>query len=368
MASDSKASTVSMGDLLRLPGFRAFWLANLISNLGTSAFVLAITWLTVKQYGSAGIATLALAYGLPQMLLQLVGGTLCDRINRKRLFAITQSGMLIASLLILAASSQEMVPLWLLALVNAVNGVISAFDTPARTALVTDLVEPHQVSVAQELYSLTSSVTNIFGPALGGVLLSLGPTARSHEEVAFAFDALSFVPLLISIAWLPRGSGAAGVSNTGQSFRASMQAGLQMVRNRVDLRTMLLLLALVMGLGMPFQGLLPVFVHSHLNAEGGAHLLRRAYVGRWAGQLCRIVAWHGLTGTSAGRHAAGGRQCWLGDQRADFERLKRGALGLTIGISGWQLQLSGHLHRQRLAAGWYGARNAGAHQRHRQPH
>lgn len=299
-----------MGDLLRLPGFRAFWLANLISNLGTSAFVLAITWLTVKQYGSAGIATLALAYGLPQMLLQLVGGTLCDRINRKRLFAITQSGMLIASLLILAASSQEMVPLWLLALVNAVNGVISAFDTPARTALVTDLVEPHQVSVAQELYSLTSSVTNIFGPALGGVLLSLGPTARSHEEVAFAFDALSFVPLLISIAWLPRGSGAAGVSNTGQSFRASMQAGLQMVRNRVDLRTMLLLLALVMGLGMPFQGLLPVFVHSHLNAEGGhtfyAALMSAVGLGSFVGSLLgmglleRLRAGMLLGGASAG--------------------------------------------------------------------
>ena len=299
-----------MGDLLRLPGFRAFWLANLISNLGTSAFVLAITWLTVKQHGSAGIATLALAYGLPQMLLQMVGGTLCDRIDRRRLFAITQSGMLIAALLILAASFQEIVPLWLLALVNAVNGVISAFDTPARTALVTDLVKPHQVSVAQELYSLTSSVTNIFGPALGGVLLSLGPTARSHEEVAFAFDALSFVPLLISIAWLPRGSGAAGGGNKGQSFRASMQTGLQMVRNRVDLRTMLLLLALVMGLGMPFQGLLPVFVHSHLNAEGGhtfyAALMSAVGLGSFAGSLLgmgllkRIRAGMLLGGASAG--------------------------------------------------------------------
>lgn len=52
-----------MGDLLRLPGFRAFWLANMISNLGTSAFVLAITWLTVKQHGSAGIAPWPLHMG-----------------------------------------------------------------------------------------------------------------------------------------------------------------------------------------------------------------------------------------------------------------------------------------------------------------
>ena len=90
-----------MADLLSRPGFRVFWLANLGSNLGTSAFVLAINWLTVKQYGAAGIASLALAYGLPQMLLQLVGGTVSDRIDRRRLFGLTQAG-----LLLMAASIQ----------------------------------------------------------------------------------------------------------------------------------------------------------------------------------------------------------------------------------------------------------------------
>jgi predicted MFS family arabinose efflux permease len=299
-----------MADLLRLPGFRAFWLANLISNLGTSAFVLAINWLTVKQHGPAGIATLALAYGLPQMLLQLVGGTVSDRINRRWLFTLTQSGLLAMALLILGASLQGMVPLWLLALVNGMNGLIAAFDTPARTALVTDLVQPQQVSVAQQLYSLTSSVTNIFGPALGGVLLSLGPNARSHEEVAFAFDALSFLPLLVSIAWLPRGSGTGGMRSTGESFRASLQAGLEMVRVRTDLRTLLLLLALVMALGMPFQGLLPVFVQRHLIAEGGhtfyASLMSAVGLGSFVGSLLgmglleRIRAGRLLAGATAG--------------------------------------------------------------------
>jgi MFS family permease len=299
--------TAGMVDLLRLPGFRAFWLANLISNLGTSAFVLAITWLTVKQYGAAGIATLALAYGLPQMLLQLVGGTVSDRINRRRLFGITQTGLLIMATLILAASLQGLVPLWLLALVNGANGVLSAFDTPARTALVTDLVEPQQVTLAQQLYSLTASVTNIFGPALGGVLLSIGPTARSHEEVAFAFDVLSFVPLLICIPWLPR---SASPPAAAESFRASLRAGLALVRRSTALRTLLLLLGLVMVLGMPFQGLLPVFVQRHLSAETGhgfyAALMSAVGLGSLVGSLLgmglleRLRAGLLLAGASAG--------------------------------------------------------------------
>ena len=256
----------TMAGLLRRPGFRAFWLANLVSNLGTSAFVLAINWLTVKQHGAAGIACLALAYGVPQMLLQLVGGTVSDRIDRRRLFGLTQSGLLLMAVLILSASLRGLVPLWLLALVNGANGVLAAFDTPARTALVTDLVEPEEVTLAQQLYSLTASATNIFGPALGGVLLSLGPTARSHEEVAFAFDVFSFVPLLIAIPWLPRSTCR---SAPKESFRASLRAGLRYVRERAHLRTLLLVLVLVMVFGMPFQGLLPVFVQRHLGGESG---------------------------------------------------------------------------------------------------
>jgi len=305
----------SMAALLRQPAFRAFWLANLVSNLGTSAFVLAINWLTVKQHGPAGIATLALAYGLPQMLLQLVGGTASDRLERRRLFSLTQSAMLALALLILVAALRGPVPLWLLALVNGGNGILSAFDTPARTALVTDLAGMTRVAVAQQLYSLTASVTNIFGPALGGVLLSLGPTARSHEEVAFAFNALSFLPLLLCLPWLPRPPRpTARPPRPGaperESFRASLRAGLAFVRHRPELRTLLLLLALVMVLGMPFQGLLPVFVQRHLSLEGGhgfyAALMAAVGLGSFAGSLLglalaeRLRAGWLLAGAAAG--------------------------------------------------------------------
>jgi MFS family permease len=280
-----------MAALVSRPGFRAFWLANLFSSLGTSAFVLAINWLTVKQYGAAGIAALALAYGLPQMLLLVVGGTVSDRINRRRLFALTQAGLLVMAVLILLASLQGLVPLWLLALVSGVNGLLAAFDTPTRTALVTDLVHPEEVTLAQQLYSLTGSATNIFGPALGGVLLSLGPNARSHEEVAFAFNVISYLPLLIAIPWLPSSTGRSTQRPTRgtESFVASLRAGLQLVRHSAHLRTLLLLLSLVMVLGMPFQGLLPVFVQRHLSAETGhgfyAALMSAVGLGSFLGSL-----------------------------------------------------------------------------------
>lgn len=71
--------------LWSLSTFRTLWLASTLSNLGTSAYVMAMSWLTVRLYGSYGIALLALGYGIPQLLLELFGGAAADRTARRKL-------------------------------------------------------------------------------------------------------------------------------------------------------------------------------------------------------------------------------------------------------------------------------------------
>jgi len=277
--------------------FRRFWLANLISNLGTSAFVMAMTWLTVKSYGAHGIALLALGYGIPQCLLQVFGGATTDRIPRRQLFLRTQSALLLTALVLLLATTQGMVPLWLLVAVNAANGVISAFDTPARTALISEMVCREELVFAQQLYSVASNITNVFGPALGGILLSIGKGDRSHEELAFLFNVLSFLPLLACIPWLPRPSATAHNTDTAlkrPALWASIREGLSYVRHQPALRLLLQLLALVMLLGLPFQTLLPIFVHDHssLNAHHSTYaaLLSAVGLGGVVGSLLGIAS------------------------------------------------------------------------------
>ena len=278
-----------VSDLFSVKAFRYFWLANIFSNLGTSAFVMAISWLTVKQYGAFGIASLALGYGIPQFCLQIIGGSVADRFARRRLYAITETGLLVSAALLLFASVTGPVPLWLLVGVNAVNGAISSFDTPARSALITEMVSPDQIINAQQAYSISSSVTNIFGPALGGILLSLGKGGGSHEEIAFLFNVISFIPLLACIPSLP----LTKFNKEGKSKKTgiiqSALDGLKFVRKERDVRVLLMLLAFVMLLGMPFQSLLPVFVRTHLNLESGhifyASLLSATSLGGFCSSL-----------------------------------------------------------------------------------
>jgi len=278
-----------VNDLLSVKAFRKFWLANIFSNLGTSAFVMAISWLTVKQYGAFGIASLALGYGIPQFCLQIIGGSVADRFARRRLYAITETGLLISAALLLFASVTGPVPLWLLVGVNAVNGAISSFDTPARSALITEMVSHDQIINAQQAYSISTSVTNIFGPALGGILLSLGKGGGSHEEIAFLFNVISFIPLLACIPSLPLTKFSKENKSKKTGIIQSALDGIKFVRKERDIRILLMLLAFVMLLGMPFQALLPVFVRTHLNPESGhvfyASLLSAVSLGGFCSSL-----------------------------------------------------------------------------------
>jgi MFS family permease len=278
-----------LAELMAIGSFRSFWLANLLSNLGTSAYMMAISWLTVRNYGAAGIGILTLGYGIPQFLLQLVGGSTSDRHNRKLLFFTTESSLMLASLVLLLVSFRGLVPLWLLVAVQVVNGTIAAFDTPARTALIGEMVRQEKLVIAQQTYSVSSSLTSIFGPALGGVLLSLGTGEGSHEEYAFLFNTLSFVPLLACVPCLPRGSQQLSGSKAPVSFLTSLREGLSFVQHQRSVGTLLQLLAVVMLLGMPFQTLLPIFVHSHLSLTTGhgfyAALLSAVGLGAFLGSL-----------------------------------------------------------------------------------
>jgi len=305
-----------------------------VSSLGSKAFVVALSWLTVKSYGAAGIAALALSYGLPQFFLQLVGGTAADRMTRRRLFLLAETGFLLVALLAWLSSVRGMVPLWLLVGINFCNGAISSFALPARTALVGEMVPKSEQVEAQQLYSACFIIGNIFGPALGGVLMSIGQGNRSHEEIAFFFNVLSCLPLLALIPCLPFGHSSVSVkTKLGSSLLRSVGEGVKFVRDNSSLRVLLQLLAVVMLLGMPFQTLLPIFVHGH-HAMGGSQS-HREYAA-----LLSAVGFGGLAGSLLGLLSGRTRQPGL--------PLLLAAAGL--GVSIFLLALSDVLDWASLAA------------------
>lgn len=298
--------------------FRVFWLANTVSGLGTSAYVMAMSWLTVKLYGSHGIALLALGYGVPQLLLELFGGAATDRTPRRKLYVITETSLLLVAAVLWLTSMRGVVPLWMLVGVSACNGVISAFDTPARTALIGEMVPPDDLVSAQQVFSVSAQLTNIFGPALGGVLLSLGSSGKSNEEAAFLFNVCSYIPIILCFPLLPRVSPMAIKARQGlrlMDVLRGIRQGLIYVRSRRSLVVLMQLLAVVMLLGGPFQTLLPIFVKdsSVLGSDHTAYaaLLSAVGLGGFVGSLLGVAS---------------------GEQRQRFQALALGAAGFGLAI------------------------------------
>ncbi|MFN5516021.1 MAG: MFS transporter [Cyanobacteriota bacterium] len=259
---------------LRHRQFRWMWGANLFSNFGTSTYVLAMNWIAVREHGGVGLGAITLAYGLAQFFCQLPGGAASDRFNRRLVFAITETCFLLTAIVLTLSALDNRYPLWLLALINGLNGLISAFDTPARTTLINELIPPEEVALAQELYGLAANATSVLGPVLGGVLLHLG-----HDALAFGFNAATFLPVLASLL-VVRGHGRAeGEGKKRTPLWVSIREGLAYVRQDAALTTLLQFLAAIMILGMPYQTLLPLFAHRVLRAGSAEFAALSAAVG-----------------------------------------------------------------------------------------
>lgn len=305
-------------ELWAVKTFRAFWLAGTLSNLGTSAYLMAMTWLTVRLYGSHGIALLALGYGLPQLLLELFGGAATDRTPRRKLYGLTESSLCLLAAVLWLASIHGAVPLGLLVTVSVGNGVISAFDTPARSALISEMVPSKDVVSAQQIFSVSAQIASIFGPALGGFLMSSGGHGASNESLPFLLNFCSYIPVIVCIPFLPRVERRAPLERQHlrmQDVVRGVREGLVYVGSNRALVILMKLLAVLMLLGGPFQSLLPIYVHdsSALAADHRAYAI-----------LLSAVGLGGFLGSLAGVASA--------EERQRFQALAIAALGLGCSL------------------------------------
>src|SRR5437773_2409250 len=127
--------------LQRHRNFRLFWFGQTLSLIGTWMQVMAQGWLALELSNSAFIVGLvASAQSFPILVFSLHAGVLVDRTDKLRLVKIAQALLgLEAAILWWLAWSQRVTIGWLLAMAT-VNGIITAFEIPARQSLIVELV------------------------------------------------------------------------------------------------------------------------------------------------------------------------------------------------------------------------------------
>ena len=286
---------------LKYRNFRLYWLGLLVAILGWQFLTFAQLWLVYELTGST-LYTGAVggANGIAAICLSLFGGVLADRVDKRRLIIITQSLMALLALTLAVLTATHLVKVWHVLIISAVTGATSAFDNPARQALIPRLIDdPGDLANAVALSSSVWSTTRVIGPALGGVLIASAGPAVCFFITAFGYAVMVMALLRIEVSKLE-------TTRPPASVLSAFAEGWRYVLTNNIFFNLIAITFLNSIFGMSFVYLLPVFAKNILSAgPSGYGFLMTAF---GAGAICGV-----LTVASRGNRGRRGRALLAGN-------------------------------------------------------
>ncbi len=278
---------------LRIRVYRALWIAQLVSNLGTWMQTVGAQWILVDQPNAAAlVAFVQTATTLPVMLLSIPSGVIADLVDRRRLLLGAQTTMaVLAATLAVSTATGHTTPPVLLTLLFLL-GCGQALTGPAWQAIQPELVPREQIPSAAALGSMSMNIGRAVGPAIAGVLVSLsGPT------LVFTLNALSFGAIVAALIAWRRPSKERSLPS--ERPLAALQAGTRFIRAAPAIRRVLLRSILFIAPASALWALLPVVAADGLGlgSSGYGLMLGGLGVGAVLGALALARVRAALTPT-----------------------------------------------------------------------
>ncbi len=265
---------------LRHRDFRLLWIGLAVSAVGTWMQIVAQSLLVLKiTHGSAfALGTVSLAQALAFFLFALVGGSVADRLDKRRLLLFTQTGSAALAILLGLLTLVGVIQLWMILGLAFLNGTLLSFDQPARGALVPVLVPEEDLGNAISLQAMIFNGASTLGPALAGFgVATLGYAGN------FFLNGASFLAVLIALYRMRVPSAPVHQQSTLQAIRKALGT----VRRDAVLPWILSVYAALLFLGPSSALILPVFAVKvlHIGPERLGLLFSASGVGTILGAL-----------------------------------------------------------------------------------
>jgi MFS family permease len=255
-----------MARALRHKNYRLFFGGQGVSLVGTWMQQVALSWLVYRLTNSALLLGLVgFAGQFPTFLLTSFAGVLADRWPRLRLLIVIQTLSAIQASILALLTLTGHIAVWHIFVLGICMGAITAFDVPTRQSLIGDMLEKREdLGNAIALNSAMFNGARLVGPSIAGLLLSV-----TSEGVCFLLNALSFMAVIAALAAMkiPR----VVKKPVKQRILHDLKEGYTYGFGFPPVRYMLLNLALLSLMGMPYTVLMPIFARDILG--GGAHTL-----------------------------------------------------------------------------------------------
>ena len=256
-----------------------------ISLLGTWVQHVAMAWLVYRMTGSAfWLGVVGFAGHIPHMFFSPVAGVLADKWDKKKILYLTQALSLWQAVMLTVLTLGQVIELWHVIGLAAFLGLVNAVDVPTRQSFFVELIEQKKdIGNAIALNSSTFNIARLLGPALAGLLI-----AMKGEGICFLINAVSFVPILVSLYFVRSPKRKKGES-TIPVWRG-FKEGARYLFQFSPIRDILFLMAFLGLFGMPFHILFPVFASEILHAGSKVYGALAAAVGLGALAGALVVA------------------------------------------------------------------------------
>ncbi|NUT48805.1 MAG: MFS transporter [Saccharothrix sp.] len=277
---------------LRVRNYRLYASGQVVSLVGLWMQRVAQDWLVLELSDGSPVA-LGIAAALqfaPTLLLSLWAGVLADRMDKRKLLLVLETGLGLCALTLGLLDVTGVAELWHVYLLCLLLGAVSAVETPVRQSFVVEMVGRDQLTNAVALNAMTFNLARMVGPAVAGVMITVVGTGW-----VFLINAVSFLGvltglLLMRVSELHRG--APVPRDKGQ-----LREGLRYVRKRADLVILLCLVFFISTFGLNFYVTLAVLARNTFGGDADAY-----------GLLSTMLAVGTLAGaTLAARRSARGK-------------------------------------------------------------
>src|SRR6266403_946670 len=285
MSGDVTLSTRNALRVLRRGPFRRYIIGSAISDTGTWMQVMAQAWvMTTLTTSALMLGIVNLCSGLPMLALTMVGGSVADRFDKRKILLITQYlqiGIAVSVGLLIWSGH---IAIWQVFIFAAIQGVSNSFEMPTLSALVPELVERDEIQSAISLDRSVFHGSRMVGFSLAGILIKAWGMAS-----AFFANAISFVALIIAIMSLP--PRARGTAEEEEKRASGIKEGFRYIAKDKPSLAMVMLIATQAVCIFPIiTVMMPLYVRLvlHLGADKLGTLMGASAVGSVVGSLFLI--------------------------------------------------------------------------------
>jgi MFS family permease len=258
--------------------FRLLWIGLLLSFSGSMMQNAALLWhvsiLVPPDEKALALGLVGLVRIAPVVVFSMVSGVVADAMDRRRVMLVTQTLSCGVAISLAVLAHRGLSVAWPIYTLAAVGAAVSAFDLPARQALMPSLVPREHLPNAITLNTIMFQLASVIGPAAAGLVIAGAGVASAYLLNAFSFGGV--ITALIMMHDVP----GAPASNGGAVSTGAALEGLRFVF-RSPLMRSTMLLDFFATFFASATALLPIFAQDilHVGAAGYGWLFAAPAVG-----------------------------------------------------------------------------------------